>query len=375
MKILHVVPTYLPATRYGGPIVAVHGLCKSLVARGHEVTVFTTNVDGRGVSDVPLQHPVDLDGVRVVYFPSRFRRLYWSPAMGRALEEQVRDFDLVHVHATWLWTGVAAARAAKKHGVPYVISPRGMLVPELIRHRSTLIKLAWLALFERRNFAGAAAIHFTSQREWDDAREVRIALPSPFVVPNGIDVLPRPAIPRQTDTVAYLGRINWKKGLDALIEALVNVPEVKLVVAGNDEEQLTPKLRDLARRLHVDHRVTFRGPVQGRAKDEILAGATMFVLPSISENFGNVIVEAMSMETPVICTPAVGLAPDIEAWGAGMVAERDELAPAINLLLGDPARRTEMGRRGRELVQTQFAWPTVAREMEEQYRCSIASPR
>ena len=77
MNILYVVPTYLPATRYGGPIFAVHGLARALVERGHRVDVFTTNVDGDGESDVPLRERVDLDGVGVHYFSSPLRRLYW----------------------------------------------------------------------------------------------------------------------------------------------------------------------------------------------------------------------------------------------------------------------------------------------------------
>src|SRR6516164_1585335 len=79
MRILHVVPTYHPAVRYGGPIYSVHSLCRALAADGHRVHVFTTNVDGPGNSDVPLRRPVDLDGVQVHYFPSRwFRRIYCS---------------------------------------------------------------------------------------------------------------------------------------------------------------------------------------------------------------------------------------------------------------------------------------------------------
>ena len=84
MRLLHVTPTYLPATRYGGPIQSVHGLCTALAARGHDVHVFTTNVDGRGDSAVPLARCVPTDGVGVWYFPSRWlRRLYWSPPMAR----------------------------------------------------------------------------------------------------------------------------------------------------------------------------------------------------------------------------------------------------------------------------------------------------
>ena len=89
LRILHVVPTYLPARRYGGPIVAVHGLCKALAARGHEVDVFTTNVDGDSRLDVPVATPVDVDGVSVRYFPSSYSRLYWSRSYAAALHEPV----------------------------------------------------------------------------------------------------------------------------------------------------------------------------------------------------------------------------------------------------------------------------------------------
>lgn len=356
MRILHVVPTYLPATRYGGPIYAVHGLCRALAARGHDVTVFTTNVDGDSESDVPLDAPVLLDGVRVRYFASSLRRLYVSPAMRRALHD-LRGFDLVHAHSVYLWPTFAASRAAARQGVPYVISPRGMLVPALIARRSRLVKSAWIRLIERRNFARAAAIHFTSQREWDDARRVHVPLPNPFVVPNGIDLVPRPDVPRDAATVVFLGRLNWKKGLDRLIAALP--PGATLVIAGNDEENLTPKLRALA----AGRDVRFVGPLYGAEKWELLARATVFALPSLSENFGNAVLEAMMMETPVVISPEVGLAPDVEAADAGIVTH--DFGSALSAILREPGDR---GRNGRTLVVSRFTWPAVAEAMEAAWR-------
>jgi glycosyltransferase involved in cell wall biosynthesis len=365
VKILHVVPTYFPALRYGGPIVSVHGLCKSLVARGHEVHVFTTNVDGAATLDVPTDRAVDVDGVSVRYFPSPFPRLYWSPEMRRALRE-AGGYDVVHIHAVYLWPGVAAARAARRAGVPYVISPRGMLVPELIRRKNRTMKTLWLQFLERRGFANAAAIHFTSQLEWDDAKQVGIPLPSPFVVPNGVDLRPRPDVPREERTLVFLGRVNWKKGLDRVISALPRLG-ARLIVAGNDEENLTPRLRALAE--SVGANVAFVGPVYGEAKDEVLARATLFVLLSDSENFGNAVLEALAMETPAVLSSGVGLAEEVVQAGAG-VLEID----AVPALLEDAAARVEMGRRGRALVESRFAWPTVAERMEELY-CSIRSHR
>lgn len=362
MKILHVVPTYFPAVRYGGPIVAVHGLCKALVARGHEVDVLTTNVDGPGTLDVPVGRVVDVDGVQVRYFASSFSRLYWSAGLRAALRE-VSAYDVVHSHAVYLWPGIAAARAARRAGVPFVISPRGMLVPELISRKSALVKKAWLRLFERRSFAGASGIHFTSTLELEDAERLGIlSLPQPFVVPNGIELEPRPSVPRDDRTLLFLGRINWKKRLDLVIAALPALPNVQLIVAGNDEERLTATLRAQADVLGVADRVQFPGPVYGSAKQELLARATLFVLLSTSENFGNAVLEALAMETPVILSRGVGLADDVLASDAGAIG-----VESIAHLLDDAPRREQMGRNGRRMVESRFTWPRVAEEMERAY--------
>jgi glycosyltransferase involved in cell wall biosynthesis len=366
VKILHVVPTYFPARRYGGPIVSVHGLCKSLAARGHEVHVLTTNVDGDATLDVPVGREVDVDGVSVRYFPSPFPRLYWSPEMRRALRD-VHDYDVVHIHAVYLWPGVAAARAARAAGVPYVISPRGMLVPELIRQKSRAMKTLWLQLVERRGFAHASAIHFTSRLEWEDAKRVGIPLPSPLVIPNGVDIPPRPDVPRDDRTLVFLGRVNWKKGLERVIPELPRLG-ARLIVAGNDEEELTPRLRALAASIGAN--VEFPGPVYGPAKDELLARATLFVLMSDSENFGNAVLEALAMETPAVLSSGVGLAEEVVQAGAGVVG-----MDAVPALLDDATARAEMGRRGRALVESRFAWPIVAERMEEAYARATSDGR
>jgi glycosyltransferase involved in cell wall biosynthesis len=375
MRILHVVPTYLPATRYGGPIYAVHGLAKALAAAGHEVSVFTTNVDGGTVSGVPLNAAVMRDGVSVRYFASPMPRLYWSPAMRAALRREARGFDVVHLHSVFLWPTMAGAAAARRAGVPYVISPRGMLVPELIRRRSRLIKTSWIRLVERGNFRHAAAIHFTSRREWDDAARLAIPLPSPFVIANGIDLEEVRVADSRSDYVLFLGRINWKKGLERLIEALAGVPNVRAIVAGNDEEHYTAQLQALAGRFGVLERIEFTGPVSGEAKRELLANAAVLVLPSHNENFGNVVIEAMGSGVPVIVTPEVGLSDAVLRAGAGLITsgEPEDLARSIHDLVSNPALARELGTRGRELVEREYTWPVIAAQMIQAYEAVISS--
>src|SRR5262245_36873824 len=188
MQILHVVPSYLPAMRYGGPIFAVHGLCRALASRGHELQVFTTNIDGPGVTSTPIATPVDLDGVQIRYFPCPLlRRLYWSPALGRTLHREIDKYDMVHLHSVFLWPTWAAARAARHAGIPYVLSPRGMLVKDLIARRSRLAKSAWIRLVERSNVEQAAAVHLTSHLEGQELACFGWRLPRLVVIPNAID--------------------------------------------------------------------------------------------------------------------------------------------------------------------------------------------
>ena len=177
MRVLHVVPTYFPAVRYGGPIYSVHALCQGLAAAGHEVHVFTTSVDGPGDSTVPHDRSVDLDGVQVHYFRSRWlRRLYYSADLATQLGWMAGDFDIMHLHSVFLFPTWAGARAAVRAGVPYVLSPRGMLIRELIRRRSSATKLAWIHLIERGNLERAARIHLTSEEERRALVELGLAL-------------------------------------------------------------------------------------------------------------------------------------------------------------------------------------------------------
>lgn len=370
MRLLHVVPTYLPAVRYGGTIHAVHGLCRALARAGHEVSVITTNVDGPGDSNVPLEKPATVDGVSVRYFQSRLmRRLYVSTPMARALPDAVRRADLVHLHSVFLWPTLAAARAARAAGVPYVVSPRGMLVRSLIERRRAWVKRAWIALFERQTVEQAAAVHCTSGLEREELLALGFRPRATFVVPNGVELPPDRGPAPAGDTVLYLGRINWKKGLERLIEAMRHVPRVRLVIAGNDEENLTPRLRALAGAAGVAERVGFTGYVEGATKDKLFDEAAVLVLPSVSENFGNVALEAMARGCPVVLTKDVGLAEAVRAGGAGLVCDGDpaSLASAIGALMDDPARRAAMGAAARALARERYGWDRIAAGMTTEY--------
>ena len=385
MKILHIVPSYYPAVRYGGPIRSVHALSKALVGIGHEVHVFTSSMDGPTDLDVPVETPVDLDGVLVRYFRVPIlRRLCWCPNMAAALKSEVSRFDVIHLHSVFLWPTWAAARVARSAGVPFLVSPRGMLGPEVIRRKSRFVKSAWIRFIEERTLRESAAVHVTSELEAEEIRSLGISLPRLCCVPNGVSS-PANYSPLQHGPFAelprpyalFLSRISWKKGLDRLIKSWKWVPNLTLIIAGNDEENYLPQLSALAGSEGVSDRVRFIGEVSDVHKWALYENATMFILPSYSENFGNVVAEAMAVACPVVVTKEVGLASLVLETGAGVVADGEPalLAKAINELRSDEIRRKRYGLAGQRTVKTKLSWSAAAVQLAEVYGSVIPRHR
>ncbi len=384
LRVVHVVPTYLPATRYGGPIYSVHGLCKALVRLGHHVEVVTTNDDGAGVSDVPLDTPVLLDGVVVRYYQTALtRRLGWAPQMHRGFRAALTGASVLHLHSVFMWPTFAAARTADRLGVPYILAPRGALVPKLIRRNSYLQKTAWIKLIEARTVSHAARLHVTSDAEYRDAEQLGLRVPPRCLLPNGIDIpslrdghalsAPLAAAVAAGPYVLFLGRISWIKGLDRAIRALAGT-DLRLLIAGHDDEGLRPSLQQVAQEFGVGDRAVFVGSVAGDDKWRLLQGARVLILPSYNENFGNVVVEAMAMGCPVVVTPEVGAADVVKASGAGIVARGEpvELRTAMLSLWRDAELRERLGQAGARYVQEHLTWDAIGRRMVECYREVIA---
>ena len=391
MKILHIVPTYLPAYRYGGPIKTVHELNKWLVKKGCEATVYTTNIDGEGVSNVPLGEEVNVDGVKVFYFPVSFRPWQYSRQLRRALAKNINDFDLVHITSVFLSASTLGAYYAKKFNKPYIISPRGSLMAEPLK-KSGLKKKIYLFLVEKKNLANASAIHFTTEMEKEEYLKAGLPLKKAIVIPNGIEREVAQNLTRNyaeksfrkkfgifsdKKIVLFLSRISWKKGLDTLIPAFAEVikkePKTVLVIAGGDDEGYGENLKSQISNLKINNSVIFTGMLLGNDKIAAYRESDVFVLPSYSENFGQTVVESMACGTAVVITKNVGVAPSVERVGTGIVIEKDErqLTEAILKILGNPKIAVEMGKRGRELVEKEFFWPEIAEKFMKEYNVII----
>ncbi len=370
MRILHVVPTYWPAVRYGGPIVSLKAMAEAQAELGDSVTVLATSVDGS--ADL-IEHEVGLqmiNGVAVSYFRSRFaRRFYYSQKLGVALQKQIPNVDIVHTHSVFLWPTWKAARCARAASIPLVISPRGMLVKALIERRNRMVKSAWIKLIERHNLNQAQVVVVSSTHERDALLDLNLVqrVQKIVVVPHGV-LMPAIQQPRQPqpNSILYLGRISWEKGIDLLLHAMTKLPRASLRLAGEGDAS---EFKQLAIQLGIAHRVDWLGALPESDRDQLLAQSAVLVLASISENFGNVVVEAMARACPVVVTNGVGSKDCVQSSGGGLVCDSNaqSLAQSIDHILSNPVLALRMGEAGRRYAVTELPWSHVASRMRAIY--------
>jgi glycosyltransferase involved in cell wall biosynthesis len=396
MRILHVIASLAP--RYGGPSVACPALCRELARRGHAVSIYTTDVDGRGRLQVPLGKPVIEQGVEIRHFPGWTFPPEYKPslALWHGLREKIPAVDVVHIYSLYIFASTAAAHLCRKLKVPYLLHPHGTLDPYLLR-RHAARKQIYSWLLERRNFQRAAAVLFNSNEEMRLAGEwldqnvpPNNGEPGPIraMVPVGVDEdWLRQATPAARERfrrkfpeligrriVLFFGRLSFKKGMEVLAQAFIEVArehkDLQLVVAGPDTEGYGGKMREWLKAGGVMEGTTFTGILTGEERIAAMQEAEAFVLPSYSENFGQAVAEAMACGVPVVISNRVNLWPEVEAAGAGLVVDSDaqQTARALLTLLHNPALGRQMAECGRRLVAQRYSWKAVGDQMIELYQ-------
>lgn len=294
--------------------------------------------------------------------------------------------DVVHIHGVWPYWLHRAQAWARREGIPVVLSPHGMLAPWAMAHKRWKKVLPWLA-YQRGDVRRAALIHTTAEQETEWVRALGFRNPV-AEVPLGTDLPSRLAThDGPVKALLFVGRIYPVKGLDLLLRAWALAKargarwEWHLLLVGPDQAGHMAELGALAGSLGLTVRhgevdgvgeadVTFIGPLYGADKDMAMRMARGLVLPSYTENFGGVVVDAMAFGLPVLTSSATPWR-HLEATGCGRTFG---LAPeALAELLTDFAdlsddRRKEMGRKGRRLVEARYTWEAVGRQMGAAYR-------
>jgi glycosyltransferase involved in cell wall biosynthesis len=389
VRILNVIGWLAP--RYGGMREVVTQSQRWLTARGHQVDILTTNVDGDGVLDVATGRRVDWEGVSATFQPlSLPRRFLTSWPLLANLRRSAGTYDVIHVHGLYRFHTIAAASAARRRRVPYVLQAHGSLNPPT-RARRRRLKDGYHLLVEDRNIRDAALLLCTSSQEEQAIRDLGYRVPT-AIVPLGVDAdaLRLPSNPRQipgsagirddAQVVTFIGRISRGKGVDLLVRAFARTatafPRAHLVIAGPDDEGIGRRLGPSIAAAGLSERISFIGTVGGSAKRALLQRSDVVVLPSNGESFGLAVAEAMAVGRPVIVSPAVPLQDVVVSAGAGLVVDRDpaEMAGAVSVILSNPEASAAMGQAGRQLVDARFTWQQVAVELEDVYRSIVDRP-
>jgi glycosyltransferase involved in cell wall biosynthesis len=348
--------------------------------QGVEVLIATTDADGEGRLPVHLGVQLACQDVPTIFFRRQFSESFkYSRPLARWLDTHVTDYDVVHIHAVFSHACLAAASACQRHRVPYIVRPLGSLDPWSLRQKSFKKQAMW-RLGGHKMLRQAAAIHYTTRAEQRLA-ETPLGLSRGVVIPLGVN---QQAYATTANVAAFrahhpgleehpyvvvLGRLHPKKGLELLIDAFAQAApdNWRLVVAGEGDPTYTSELKRLADQ-RTPGRVLFVGWVEGEEKVAALQGAALLALPSHSENFGLVVVEALACGVPVLVSPHVNLADDVQAVGAGWVVPLHPAALAQGLAeaLGRPEERERRGAAGRQLA-AQFTWPSVAAQLAQLY--------
>ncbi len=389
MRVLHVITNLSPG--YGGPVKACKELCTSLADVGEDITIYTTNLNyPAGHLDVPLNIKIQQDGYNVLYYPIQFSPYIFSWGLARALKENVRKFDVVHIHGLYRFPQAVAAYYARKFDVPYLIRPHGSLDPFLFNHkRHRFSKRLYEHLIENRNLNAASALHFTTSEEMQLVEPLKLRAPG-IVIPNGLDFEKYNNLPpfgrfrkkykiSDEKIILHYGRIHFKKGLDILIKSFAEISHMRkdtlLVIAGPDNEGYRSQVEKWITKENISSRVIFTGMLQGDDALEVLRDSDIFALPSYTENFGIAVVEAMASGLPVVISDKVNIWNEVRDAGAGLVTScnEKEVADALLKLLDDAKKREEMGNAGKVLVRKKYGWDAIVRELRSTYKSLLAN--
>lgn len=379
MKILQVIQYFSP--QKGGSVYSVYNLVSRLVKCGHQVTIFTTN------SEFAPQFAGSLAPAEVVTFPSYFGLLRYSPQMRKALNQRIKEFDLVHLNNYWSYQNIIASHYCRKYKIPYVLSPHGSLP---IMMRGFMRKYLYDRLFGNNILKNAARIIAVSEMEYQQILARKTPANKIRIIPNAVDpsigklsvkgVFKRKFNVRDDERIIlFLGRIHSIKGVDLLIDAFANLVKVisgvKLVIAGPDEDYLVEVQRQVSD-LNIKDKVIFTGPLYNEDKYNAFNDADIYVLPSQYEIFAISVLEACAFGVPVIITENIGIVNFIKGIAGEVVPFRMErLLEALERLLKDDNLRQQYGQNGKKMVEDIFSWDKVIRDYEQIYQEVVAGAK
>jgi glycosyltransferase involved in cell wall biosynthesis len=291
----------------------------------------------------------------------------------REIDQQC-PIDLIHTNGIWSLFLHFSTAYARKTNTKYFATPHGMLEPWSMKQKRLKKTIAWW-IYQKSDLKHADAIQVTAASETRSVTD--LGLGKTIEIPNGVDVKPvSKEVPRE-QIALFLSRIHPKKGIPILLEAWdkLNVDDWQLKIVGPGEHRYLNELESKISKMDRGDQVSLLPAAGGDAKDKLLQTASVFVLPTHSENFGIVIAEALVMELPVITTTGTPWT-NLNEVGCGWCIElnADNLTHALREgLTTSPKRLKEMGELGRQHIIENFTWPSIAGKLATFYKQTLSS--
>ena len=361
MKIIHSGSLDI---EYGGPALSTYLTIKGLKYNNVSTSLLMAPLDNHKrllADDIDIHYTEHILNHRWGYIPN----------IGKVLHDL--NADLFHIQGLWLYLNHATASHARKHGIPYIVTLRGMLYPQALAVSSVIKKLS-LALYQRNDLRQAACIQATCVEEMNHYRALGFSNPV-AIIPNPIDTaefVHREIPPKPTFKIGYLGRIHSRKRIERLIYAVDtlrhNIDDMELVIIGSGDKSYTDFLLGETERLKLSN-VRFTGFLTGEAKDKAIMELSVLVVPSDFENFGNIVSEALIRGVPVIASKGTPWK-ELEDYNCGWWINNDQDTITRTILdaynVGKDIR-SKMGMNGKSLMRNNYSVDVLGAKMKLLY--------
>jgi len=387
VNILQVYQVFNPNVASGAAKVA-YNISRFLVKRGHKVVFYSSNMEDwltRGISGDFIVNGVVIRKFKTLWpiLSTKFK-IYFTPQLGIVSGNEIKEFDVIHLHGYISFQCIVVSHYSRKYGVPYVLQAHGSL-PRIGAWR--ILKWFYEIFFGRKLLKNAAKVIALNQVEAEQYRAMGVPEEKIAIIPNGIDLseyaeLPPKGvfkkkfnIPEDKRIILYLGRIHEIKGVDILIKAYaslakkINFKDTLLVIAGPDDGYLS-EAKALAHTLRVSDSVRFVGPLYGRDKLAAYVDSEFCVLPSRYETFPMALLEAYACAKPIVASNVGGLRELIVDGETGLlfeVGDFRQLAEKMLYLLDKGEKAAEIGGKARKLVEEKYSLDKVVDDLEELY--------
>jgi glycosyltransferase involved in cell wall biosynthesis len=382
MNILQVFD-FFSLSHGGGTVDILYHLSKRLSNRGHNVVLYT--------SDFKLDRDYikSLAGVKVYPFHSRLdlAGLHVMPGIISESKKSIREFDVIHMHCFRSFPNLVLHHYATKSGIPYIVDAHGSAPRMTAGRKGPLVFSKWLydVLVGYRILRDAGKLVAETQVGADEYIELgappeKITLIHPPVDAGEFSELPSPGMFRQKQkigdrkVVMFLGRINWIKGIDFLVDSFAllakQMQDVVLVIVGSDDgykRALGKRINDLG----IQDRVLFTGFLGGTDKLSALVDADVLVQPSIYEQGARPSLEAILCDTPVIVSRNTGAGEDIREMDAGYLVDHGDtegLRDALQYIIDNPDEAGIKTQKAKEYIRTNLSLAAQTEKYENLYR-------